>query len=1294
MEERRLLSVVSGETSIDAGDPGTVTYYYVNDGSTSNDAWCTAAGDDANDGLTPGRPKATIRDVINDYDLEPGDVVRIDTGTYLLTASITIRSSDQGDSTAPVTFEASPYGVTLDRGDTIFPTYIWNVDHANYVTITTAESSTHPAAAQRWMKVTGADWDGIFVHGSAHVTIDRLEISSNSEIGVRGHDTAYLEVTNNVIHDNGTMGVYLYSCSSATVEGNTSAFNGAYQLYVSTCSATVRNNILWADGSGNRAVHLNSTIPCTFDYNLLYATSGAWVSNYGSALAQWQSITWQDLNSISADPLFVDAAGGDFHLQSTTGSYHDGVWTADAASSPAIDRGDPSSEFAEEPLPNGRIVNLGVYGNSEQGSKSSLDYGDAPSPYPTLLAGDGARHAATGPMLGVCRDAELDGQASLLADGDDANGEADEDGIVATSSFVLGMTDASVDVLVSGDSYVNVWIDFNGDGTWDASEQVATDMALTAGTNHVTFAVPATAVRGVTYARLRLTSYDTGGTLLPTGLANDGEVEDHLVEIEEVLYLYGTAGDDTVMVTTDGSNHTVTINGASDVYSAASYSSIVIDGDGGSDWLTVYDWSGDDTFVVDSDQATMDWGSDGVDIAAFGFETVKGVATNGGTDAAALTGTSGADKFYGKEMQADMYDAAGTNYRYTASGFDTVTGASGGGGDTAYLYGSTRDDALDVTVGSATMSRSGSTTTAASGFAYLNGYAVAGGADTATMTGTTRTDLFTGKETYAYMRNVGGVDYLLYAASFGKVTAYGDGFDTAYLYGGISDDTLEMGMSSSTMTRSGSTASTAFGFGTVNGYGGAGGTDTATLTGTTGADLFSGRETFAYMRNEGGSDYFLYAASFDEVTGYGNGGTDDVAYLYGSSGDDRLDMTVGLSTMTRTGSTLTVANDFATVNGYAVPGGSDTVTLSGSTGTDKFYGRESLAYMRNVGGADYFHYAQGFSEMTANGNGGGDVACLYGSTSDDTLELNVGSATMTRSGSTRSVVDGFANIQGYAIAGGTDTATLTGTTGSDLFYGKETYAYMKNLVGTPYVLYAAGFSEVTAYGNSPYPHNDTAYLYGSSRDDALDVTMGSATMTRSGSTTSVANDFRSVYGIAVAGGTDTAKITGSTGDDVFQAKETYSTMTARFYYCYAADFGTVEAYGNGGNDEARLYDSAGDDSFSFSQNDARAVLNPLAGSAIEFDAYNFNRIYAYATGGTDVAQLAGTTGADTFIGQDDWGALADSDWTHYYNFVRYFDEVYADAGDTTSGNDTLDVLESGGTWDVNYLFDPGDPLNW
>ncbi len=111
----------------------------------------------------------------------------------------------------------------------------------------------------------------------------------------------------------------------------------------------------------------------------------------------------------------------------------------------------------------------------------------------------------------------------------------DEDGVTATPLLVPGDTGTTLTVEASAASFLNAWIDFNRNGVWEASEQVAEDVALSTGSNVASFDVPVSAVLGRTYARLRLTSYDTGGTLAPTGPADDGEVEDYALVLTHIF---------------------------------------------------------------------------------------------------------------------------------------------------------------------------------------------------------------------------------------------------------------------------------------------------------------------------------------------------------------------------------------------------------------------------------------------------------------------------------------------------------------------------------------------------------------------------------------------------------------------------------------------------------------------------------------------------------------------------------------------------------------------------------------
>ena len=161
------------------------------------------------------------------------------------------------------------------------------------------------------------------------------------------------------------------------------------------------------------------------------------------------------------------------------------------------------------------------------------DFGDAPAPYPTLLASEGARHLETGPTLGTNRDEESDGRPDPNALGDDTNGTPDdEDGVIFGSTIMVGQLDASVTVNVQNapaGAKLDAWIDFNGDGIWGGpGERIAAGLAVVEGDNAVQFDVPAFAAAGETYMRFRLS---TAGNLGPGGPAADGEVEDYLVSI-------------------------------------------------------------------------------------------------------------------------------------------------------------------------------------------------------------------------------------------------------------------------------------------------------------------------------------------------------------------------------------------------------------------------------------------------------------------------------------------------------------------------------------------------------------------------------------------------------------------------------------------------------------------------------------------------------------------------------------------------------------------------------------------
>jgi hypothetical protein len=160
---------------------------------------------------------------------------------------------------------------------------------------------------------------------------------------------------------------------------------------------------------------------------------------------------------------------------------------------------------------------------------TGADYGDAPAPYPTLLASNGARHMISpGVYMGSVMDVENNGQPHGNALGDDNAFVDDEDGVVFNTPLDPTQS-ANVTIQVSQPGFIDAWIDFNDDGSWSPGEKIFNAAPVVAGPNTLYFVVPGTSSGAfVTFARFR---YGLAGGLLPTGLANSGEVDDYEVNI-------------------------------------------------------------------------------------------------------------------------------------------------------------------------------------------------------------------------------------------------------------------------------------------------------------------------------------------------------------------------------------------------------------------------------------------------------------------------------------------------------------------------------------------------------------------------------------------------------------------------------------------------------------------------------------------------------------------------------------------------------------------------------------------
>jgi gliding motility-associated-like protein len=158
---------------------------------------------------------------------------------------------------------------------------------------------------------------------------------------------------------------------------------------------------------------------------------------------------------------------------------------------------------------------------------ATYDFGDAPEIY-----GSSSHYMDNLHYLGSKPDGEASQQYSQAADADDLRGSDDEDG-VAFPDMIQGSM-VTVPIKITGSGYLNVWIDWNGDGDFnDSDERVATNISRSSGTYNLSVNIPANAVASKPiFARFRYGPRTTSTpTYSSTGVATYGEVEDYMVKI-------------------------------------------------------------------------------------------------------------------------------------------------------------------------------------------------------------------------------------------------------------------------------------------------------------------------------------------------------------------------------------------------------------------------------------------------------------------------------------------------------------------------------------------------------------------------------------------------------------------------------------------------------------------------------------------------------------------------------------------------------------------------------------------
>ncbi|NQT20746.1 MAG: right-handed parallel beta-helix repeat-containing protein, partial [Planctomycetes bacterium] len=290
-----LIRVTRTDLAIDDSSNGTFTItdpisiYYVNDDVVHADGndWTTAAGDDIfNDGLTPATPKASIRAVLEAYDLGLGDIIRVDNGTYTLTANIIITNNDAGVTIEGYQLPADPARRALiDRANVSSGSYVFDLQDADDITL------DHLA-------ITGSHY-GIHAGSgsdSDNVTISNCDVFATQVVGIRmltGNDFPVIE--DNVVHDivqTFTTGIELHG-EGAAVRGTTGneVYGARTGVSVEGAGSSVSGNAIHDNYTGIEVSNrVDLTNPTIVDLNTVYDNISTGIDISGRAIASENTV--------------------------------------------------------------------------------------------------------------------------------------------------------------------------------------------------------------------------------------------------------------------------------------------------------------------------------------------------------------------------------------------------------------------------------------------------------------------------------------------------------------------------------------------------------------------------------------------------------------------------------------------------------------------------------------------------------------------------------------------------------------------------------------------------------------------------------------------------------------------------------------------------------------------------------------------------------------------------------------------------------------------------------------------
>ena len=224
------------------------------------------------------------------------------------------------------------------------------------------------------------DADGIYVDGGSQILIER-NLIHHVDIGIeaaaehKGKLSSYVMIRNNIIYASNSMGITIGGYDSrrggtdhCTIVNNTlygndtkNTSSGEFQVQYYATNNVFKNNIVYGTSQGlliNNYTN-SSANPVDVDYNLYFsplastAVSFVWNGSTRTGLSTFQTAAGEDAHSQYLDPLFLNLATFDLHVQPASPAVALGIdLTSDV---------NGTVDFAANPRIQGANIDIGAY---------------------------------------------------------------------------------------------------------------------------------------------------------------------------------------------------------------------------------------------------------------------------------------------------------------------------------------------------------------------------------------------------------------------------------------------------------------------------------------------------------------------------------------------------------------------------------------------------------------------------------------------------------------------------------------------------------------------------------------------------------------------------------------------------------------------------------------------------------------------------------------------------------------------------------------------------------------------